>query len=127
MGVGDALFLAFGLRAAAEAEDVLGQTMHGRGRVSVGLSFLLTTGKCTLGPSDRVSILALDHLRVVEDFSFSVSVTWTQFVELFLAIVSIQRSIAFLIVQYPPELETWIGYGESNAVPTRHVLRFVES
>ena len=41
--------------------------------------------------------------------------------------MSIHRSIAFLIVQYPPKLEAWIGYGESNVVSARHVLRFVES
>ena len=124
---GDALFLAFGLRVVAEAEDVLGQMMHGGGRVPLGILFLPTAGQRILSPSDCVSILALDHLRVVEDFSFFVSVTWTQFVELFLAIVSAQRSIAFLIVQYSSELEAWIGYGESNAVSARHVLRFVES
>ena len=108
-------------------EDVFGQTMHGGGRVPSRISFLPTAGQRILSPSDCVSILALNYLRVVEDFSFFVAVTWAQFAELSLAFMSVQRSIAFLIVKYPPKLETWVGYSESNTVSVRHVLRFVES
>ena len=125
MAQGDALCLASGL--LDNFEDVLGQTMHGRGRVSLGISFLPTAGQRILSPSDCVSILALDHLRIVEDLSFFVAVTWAQFAELSLAFMSVQRSVVFLIVKYPPKLETWVGYGESNTVSVRHVLRFVES
>ena len=127
MGAGDALFLAFGPRAAAEAEDVLGKTMHGRGRVSVGISFFPTADQRILGPFDCVSIIVLDRLRIVEFLPFFVAVTRAQFAEFFLAIVSVQRRVVFLIVKYPPKLEAWIGYGKSNAVSARHVLRFVES
>ena len=124
MAQGDALCLASGL--LDNFEDVLGQTMHGRGRVSLGISFLLTTGKRTLGPSDRVSIIVLDRLRIVEFLPFLVAVTRAQFAELSLAFMSVQRSVAFLIVQYPPELEAWIGDGKSNPFSARHVLRLVE-
>ena len=96
MGAGDALFLAFGLRAAAE--DVLGQTMHGRGRIPLGISFLFTTGKRILGPPDCISIIALDHLPVVEYLSLPVAVTRTQFAELSLAFASVQRGVAFPIM-----------------------------
>ena len=40
---GEVLSLAFGPRN--EAEDMLGQTMHGRGRISSGVSFLITAGE----------------------------------------------------------------------------------
>ena len=43
MAQGDALCLASGL--LDNFEDVLSQTVHGRGRVSVGISFFLTTGE----------------------------------------------------------------------------------
>ena len=125
MAQGDALCRALGLRD--DAADVLGQTMHGRGRVSVGISFFLTTGKHTFGPSDCASITALDRLRIVEFLSFLVAVTRTQFTELSLAFMSVQRSIVFLIMKYSPKLETRVGYGKPNAVSARHVLRFVES
>ena len=124
MGAGDALFLA--LEPRDDAEDVFGQTMHGRGRISFGI-FFFTTGKCTVSPSDRVSIIAPDHLRIVENLSLLVAVTRTRFTELSLAFVSIQRSVAFLIMVDPPKLETRIGYGKLDAVSVRHVLRFVES
>ena len=125
MAQGDALCLASGL--LDNFEDVLGQTMHGRGRVPPAISFFPTADPRILSPSDCVSIFALDYLRVVENLSFLVVVTWTQYTELFLAFVPVQRSIAFLIVKYPPKLETWVGYGESNTVSVRHVLRLVES
>ena len=87
MGAGDALFLA--LEPRDDAEDVFGQTMHGRGRISFGISFFYTTGKCSVSPSGRVSIIAPDHLRVVENLSLLVAVTRTRFTELSLAFMSI--------------------------------------
>ena len=125
MAQGGALCLASGL--LDNSEDMLGQTMHGGGRVSLGLSFFLTAGQRTLSPSDCVSIFALDYLRIVENLSFLVAVTRTQLAELSLAFMLAQRSVAFLIVKYPPKLEARVGDGKSNAVSIRHVLRFVES
>ena len=127
MGADDALFLVFGPRAAAEAEDLLGQTMHGRGRVPPAISFFPAAGPRILSPSDCVLIFSLDYLRIVENFSFLVTVTRTQFAELSLTFMSVQRSVAFLIVKYPPELEAWIGYSKPNTVSVSLVLRFVES
>ena len=112
---------------ALPAADVLGQTMHGCGRVSFGISFLFTTGKRTLGPSDRVSIIALDHLRVVEDLPSLAAVTRMQFPKFSLAFMPIERSVAFLIMKYGPKLEAWIGYGESSIVSICHVPGLVES
>ena len=125
MAQGDALCLASGL--LDNSEDVLGQTMHGRGRVSLGISLVFTTGKYSLSPFDCVSIIALDHLRIVEYLSFFVSVTWTQFAEPSLALMSVQRSVVFLIVKYPPKLETRVGYGKPNTASARHILRLAES
>ena len=87
MGAGDALFLA--LEPRDDAEDVFGQTIHCRGRISFGISFFFATGKCTVSPSGRVSIIAPDHLQIVEDLSLLVAVTRTQFTELSLAFISI--------------------------------------
>ena len=122
---GEALFLASGARD--DAEDVLGQMMHGRGRISSGVSFLFTVGERFPGSFDCIPIIPLDHLRVVESLSSTGSVTRMQFLECSLAFMPVERGIAFLIMKYGPKLETGVGDGESNIVSGGHVLRLVES